>query len=70
MGTGMDDLSDCLDAEKCLSEPVRFTASRLGGQPRGTIAFSSVFTNQDDERISIKRSYTFLRPNPNSTARW
>ena len=61
---GMEYLSRCLDAKKCHSEPVRFEAARLSGQPEGTVAFSSVFTNQDDERVSIKRSYTYLQPEP------
>jgi len=62
--TGMDYLSRCLDAKDCHSKPVRFEAERLGGQAGGTVAFSSVFTNQDGERKSIKRSFTFVRPKP------
>ena len=62
--TGMDYLNGCLDAKKCHSEPVRFEAARLEELPEGTVAFSSVFTNEDDERISIKRSYTYVQPEP------
>lgn len=62
--SGMDYLSGCLDAKKCHSDPVRFEAARLGGQPEGTVAFSSVLPNQDDGRVSIKRSYTYLQPDP------
>jgi len=63
--TGMDYLSGCLDDKLCRNEPVRFEAARLGGKPDGTVAFSSVFTTQGDERISIKRSYTYVQPDPN-----
>lgn len=63
--SGMTDLSECLDTQKCGHEPLSFEAARLGGQPEGTVAFSSVFTNKDDERVSVKRSYTYLQPEPN-----
>lgn len=40
-------------------------ANRLPASHPGTVAFSSVWFNQYDERISILRSYTYLEdPNP------
>lgn len=63
--SGLTDLSKCLDTKKCGHEPLRFEAARLGGQPEGTVAFSSVFSNKDGERVSVKRSYTYLQPEPN-----
>jgi hypothetical protein len=60
----MHELRNCLDNKQCGSKPLRFEASWLRGPPQGSVAFSSVFTNEDGQRISIKRSYTYVQPDP------
>ena len=63
--SGLTDLDECVAKKKCSSEPLKFSAKRLAQLPEPTTAFSSVYRNQDGTRISIKRSYTYLKPEPN-----
>ncbi len=60
---GMAYLAGCLDLGDCHAEPLRFTATRLEAFD-GSIAFASSFTTRDNDRVSIKRSYTYLQADP------
>lgn len=62
VSAGLSGLDEKLDSTECNTPPV--AAKRLVSQSPETVAFSSVWVDQNDRRVSIARSYTFLEGDP------